>query len=41
MYLGFRASTDVEGGLRHLIAWRQAHKEAVAERQRAAGAGTD
>ena len=39
--LGFRASTDVEEGLRHLIAWRQAHKEAVAERQRAAGAGTD
>jgi UDP-glucose 4-epimerase len=39
--LGFRATTDVEEGLRSLIAWRQAHKEAVAERQRAVGAATD
>jgi hypothetical protein len=31
----------VEEGLRRLIAWRQAHKEAVAERQRAVGAAAD
>lgn len=39
--LGFRATTDVEEGLKHLITWRQAHKEAVAERQRAVGAAAD
>ncbi|HEU5049236.1 MAG TPA: NAD-dependent epimerase/dehydratase family protein [Gemmatimonadales bacterium] len=36
--LGFRATTEVEEGLRRLIAWRTAHKEAVAERIRAAEA---
>ena len=38
--LGFRAGTVVKDGLQRLIEWRQAHKEAVAERQRAVGAGT-
>ena len=37
---GFRATTGVEEGLRRLIAWRSAHKEAVAERIRAAEART-
>lgn len=35
---GFRAATPVEEGLRRLIAWRNAHKEAVADRIRAAEA---
>jgi UDP-glucose 4-epimerase len=38
--LGFRAKTPVEEGLRRLIAWREAHKEAVASRIRAAEART-
>lgn len=38
--LGFRAKTPVEEGLRRLIAWRDAHKEAVASRIRAAEART-
>ncbi len=37
---GFRATTEVEEGLRRLIAWRSAHKEAVAERIRQAEART-
>ena len=37
---GFRAETPVEEGLRRLIEWRAAHKEAVAERIRAAEART-
>ena len=36
--LGFRARTPVEEGLRRLSAWREAHKEAVASRIRAAEA---
>ena len=35
---GFRAETPVETGLRRLIDWRAAHKEAVTERIRAAEA---
>ncbi|HLU34752.1 MAG TPA: NAD-dependent epimerase/dehydratase family protein [Thermomicrobiales bacterium] len=36
--LGFRAGTPLEEGLRRLIAWRAAHKEAVADRIAAAQA---
>ena len=38
--LGFQAKSPVEEGLRRLIAWREAHKEAVASRIRAAEART-
>jgi UDP-glucose 4-epimerase len=35
--IGFRAEVDLEEGLRQLIDWRAAHKEAVAERRAKAG----
>jgi UDP-glucose 4-epimerase len=39
--IGFTAEIGLRDGLRRLVEWRNSHKEAVAQRRRAAGLGVD